>query len=193
MNIDESTARAIIASTNQEKPDGVWLVGLDSELANVRSYSGVCKLVVVEGERYAELSPALPWSTHPGQIRTTASGTPDVDGDGLRDVAWALPRTVYPMRGKRNSGGRFNPATTVQPVLRNHTGAACYRDVRLASAKVWSATAIQLHAGASHKPVAIGCFTLAPKHFDVLAPLIEKHASRGFRIAFAHVETSCNG
>lgn len=168
--------------------DGVWLVGTDSEHASVREYSGECMLVLVDGDRIAGLTPSLPWSTHPGQIRTTASGTPDIDGDGKRDVAWALPRTVYPMNGRRSSSGRYNPSTPVQPVLRNHTGASTFAQVRAASAKVWSATAIQLHAGASNKPVAIGCFTLPPKAYSVLSEALGRYAPSKFRILFDHVE-----
>lgn len=188
MKMNEKIARAVIARTCAARPDGVWLVGVDSEHADVRHYSGQCALVLVDGERTAMLTPSLPWSTHPGQVRTTASGTPDVDGDGKRDVAWALPATIYPMKGRPNSAGRFNPATDTQPVYRDVSGAGTFAGVREANANVYPATAIQLHAGSSSKPVAIGCFTLPPKQFETLSSAIQRHASSGFRLCFEHVE-----
>ena len=169
--------------------DGVWVVGVDSERGNYRKYSGKCAAFRVAGGEISKLSGWFDFSSHPGQIRTEASGTPDVNTDGKRDVAWALEGVIYSFKGRRSSSGRFDPTTAQQPVLRNIEGQETYYDVFQAHPKVYPATAIQLHAGTSHKPGSVGCFTLPPGPYANLAEVIEAQRVPGFRLVFELTET----
>lgn len=199
MELNEDTARRILKSplsvveggkeTTPPPSDGLWLVALDSEVANYRNYSGKCALFMLDGVQTLKVTRDYPFSSHPGQIRTEASGTPDVDKDGLKDVAWAIPRYTYSYHGKRSSSDRFNPTTKTQPVLRNLQGHETFKEVRAFNSKIYQATDIQVHAGSSRKPVSIGCFTLPPDDYKALAERIESLKVSSFRLVFAHTET----
>ena len=171
------------------KADGLWLVCLDSEKADYRKYSGEAVLVLIDGTRSKVLLGPFPFSSHPGQISTAATGTPDVDGDGRRDVAWALEGVVYTLRGKRNKSDRFDPVDKYQPVLRNMNGERTYDDVVRYSPRWYPATAIQYHAGSSSKPISVGCFTSPPDSFKAVAQRIESLNVSSWRLVFEHKET----
>lgn len=148
----------------------VWLLCRDAEprpadSAYLRAYTGTCLLVDVESR--AALTPILPYAHHPGQRTTTARGTPDVDGDGQRDIAWTLPHVQYLFRSRPNSAGRHDPAGSVQPVRRWLTRSRSWSDVV-------PGTAIQLHAGRQDRPVSIGCWTLPPDAYAVLTQAIQR-------------------
>ena len=184
---DAETKRFDVA--NDGRLDGLWLVGLDSESADYRKYSGEALLILIDGEQAKILYGPFPFSSHPGQVRTNATGTPDVDKDGKRDVAWAAEGVAYPMKGKRNSGNRFDPTTKYQPVYRDTSGAGNYVGVVANSPKMWPGTAIQFHAGTSSKPVSVGCLTAPPKYFDECAKRIEALKVSSWRLVFEHRET----
>lgn len=184
---DAATQR--FSMENDGELDGLWLVGLDSEKADYRKYSGEALLILIDGERAKTLYGPFPFSSHPGQISTAAAGTPDVDGDGKRDVAWGLEGVAYTLRGKRNRGDRFDPVDKFQPVLRNMNGERTYDDVVRYSPRWYPATAIQYHAGSSSKPVSIGCFTSPPSDYKAVAQRIEALNVSSWRLVFEHKET----
>lgn len=182
---DELTSD-VVRSILQGLPHGRYIVALDTEKARLRDFSGQAVLVVWTGSGLYFVSEKFPIATHPGQVRTTASGTPDVDRDGKRDVAWAIPGEPYELKPKRNRSGRFDPTTKTQRVYRDTKGAGTW--VGLDKSKVYDATAIQLHAG-THKPISIGCFTVPGNQWEEVAEKIEAFADgEPIALVFAHAE-----
>lgn len=173
--VDDATMESV---TNK---DGLWLVGLDRPDASVRDYSGEASLYKVSGDDITLVYGPVPWASHPGQVKTNADGTPDVDGDGQRDVAWTIPGLAYRMKSKRSSSGRFNPVTKTQHVYRDTQKAGRFIDLDYT---IYEATAIQYHAGGSSKPTSVGCWTSPPREFEKMAAAIEKHANGTFWIIF---------
>lgn len=199
MEITEEIVKYVLSGSIEEQKDGtiakvtsldgVWIIALDSMRAKHSDYSGVCQVVLIDGERIMMLEPQFRFSSHPGQIRTSLEGTPDVNKDGLRDVAWCIPRFVYTYSSKLSSSNRYNPTTRTQPVYRNESGKYTFEEILKMNPKRYPATHIQIHAGSSSKPVSVGCFTLPPHDFTRLVDTIAKLKVSTFRLAFEHTES----
>ena len=152
----------------------LWIVGIDKFMAGdikeVRSYSGEALLIRIEddGTHVVEYGP-FPWSTHPGQLTTNASGTPDVNKDGKKDIGWTIEHNVYPLQTRPTTNGRYNPTVKWQPVLRDtlHKG-----DIAAMPQKLMQADYVQLHVGGSKRPSSVGCWTVPPLEYAKLQKAI---------------------
>lgn len=149
----------------------------------LRKFTGSAVLVRAFGNGDFEvIGSPFSVSAHPGQATTTSSGTPDVDGDGQRDIAWIMTDTAYLFRGKRSgSNRRFNTVTYESPVHRDFTNKGTLD--RVERTMIYPATAIQYHDdGGAGRPISVGCITSPIREYNKVAEWIEAQPESNFRI-----------
>ena len=200
---DESTKSWALRPADVQ---GLWLVAEDAKptgrSAWLSTYTG--QAVLVDFDKGQVVYGPFPIATHPGQKRTNASDAADVNGDGLKDVAWTLPRVAYPMVPKVNSSGRHNPVHKFQAVQRDVGGFGVPDPLWTASypppfkyvvgwltaaeagikpsdpqarvrPRIYQATLIQFHAGNKSGPSSIGCWTSPPDVYKKASEYIQRH------------------
>jgi peptidoglycan hydrolase-like protein with peptidoglycan-binding domain len=143
---------------------------------HLRSYTGQTSVFRAENGRLVEQnSNPLRSASHPGQF-STRSGTPDVNGDGRRDIAHVRPG-VY-QYGVRTSNSRFNPTNDAQFRVARDLNQDGVIDAREAN-RGYSASGIQIHAGTSSRPSSTGCQTMPPNDFRAFQDAIRRSNSSG--------------
>ena len=155
--------RAYAIQIDQDPPPGS--ASYQDRSNHVRAYTGQTSVFRAENGRLVEQNDGpLRSASHPGQFSTRASGTPDVNRDGRRDIAHIRPG-VYRYRTRPNGSGRFNPVdngefrNSARDTNQNGVIDGRERDQNHA------ATAIQIHVGNSTRPSSVGCQTLPPSDY----------------------------
>lgn len=146
----------------------------------LRSFTGVGILVLLEKGVIQIIGSPFLASSHPGQKSTNASGTPDVNRDGKRDIAWLMPSVVYRFKGRRTgSNKRFNPVDYITPVNRDYQTQGWIDSSE--RKRVFSATATQYHDdGGTGVPISVGCLTSPLKDYNRVAGWIEELKQKEF-------------
>lgn len=152
--------------------------------AFTRSYTGKLAVFRVNKEgKLEEMSPPITSASHTGQFNTDADGTPDVDGDNVKDIAYIRDGHTAEYRLSPNRrNGRFVPTEDAQAFRdTNHNGRIDMSEKYIDSDKsgaiddaeqsednlrLYKATAIQIHEGTQHVPVSVGCITMPPDQFE---------------------------
>jgi peptidoglycan hydrolase-like protein with peptidoglycan-binding domain len=133
-------------------------------------YTGETVVMKAIGCRLVEQgSRLLRSASHPGQ--RTSSWGPDVNADGLPDLAFLQPG-VYRYDARPDAGGRFDPLPgVVTRVARDldHDGTVS----PVESTRDYVGAGIQLHYGALSGPGSIGCQTFPPEDFRMLQRLVK--------------------
>jgi 3D (Asp-Asp-Asp) domain-containing protein len=105
-------------------------------------------------------------STTPGQAQTRASGTPDANKDGVKDIAHLSPGVYRYKSGTFRGLSAYRPQS-VTPCYRdtNHDGRIDKKE-RTASRKRGDlATGVLFHRGLKTRPSSVGCQTMSPAVF----------------------------
>lgn len=105
-------------------------------------------------------------STTPGQTRTTLSGTPDADRDGVKDIAHLRPGLYRYKTGTYKGKSAFRPVTPT-PAYRDtdHDGRIARSEKQRSVERGDMATGILFHRGRDTRPSSVGCQTLSPAVF----------------------------
>jgi 3D (Asp-Asp-Asp) domain-containing protein len=132
----------------------------------VRAYNGTFVVIWIDDKgkpRVAHFAGA----TTPGQERTKASGTPDPNKDGVKDIAHLSPG-VY-----RYKSGTFKGLSAYRPISKtpcyrdtNHDGRIDKSERKASKSRGDLATGILFHRGRDTRPSSVGCQTMNPKVFD---------------------------
>ncbi|MBI2572095.1 MAG: peptidoglycan-binding protein [Candidatus Schekmanbacteria bacterium] len=156
-----------------------------NRLEHVLDYTGQTSVFRCENGRLVEQIDGAPLqsASHPGQLTTSFSGTPDVNNDGGKDIAHLRPG-VYEYRSRPTGNGRYNPADNRRfDVARdtNHNGVIDGSEVD----RGYRAGGIQIHAGGANRPSSVGCQTLPPNDYSRFQDAL--HQSTGNRGTFTYV------
>lgn len=154
--------------------DDRWPVRYDREWH--RTYTGEAALFLFEETKSGAMNAIsvgepIPWSTHPGQRSTRNRGTPDVNNDGRKDIAYAVDRVAYEYRIVPNSRNRYNTTAHRVPVHRD--AYAPFGALNDDDLDLYPGTAVQLHAGKDGYPTSIGCSTAPPADYDRLCEWLD--------------------
>lgn len=106
-------------------------------------------------------------STTPGQERTKASGTPDPNKDGVKDIAHLSPGLYKYQSGTFKGLSAYRPKS-ITPCYRdtNHDGRIDKSEKKASKKRGDLATGILFHRGLKTRPSSVGCQTMSPKVFD---------------------------
>ncbi|MDF1664911.1 MAG: 3D domain-containing protein [Planctomycetota bacterium] len=106
-------------------------------------------------------------STTPGQEKTKASGTPDPNKDGVKDIAHLAPGLYKYKIGTFKGLSAYRPVS-ITPCYRdtNQDGRIDKGEKKASKKRGDLATGILFHRGKDTRPSSVGCQTMNPKVFD---------------------------